>query len=54
VNWNHGFTGILIAYGVSAARVLVGLFRGRASDSRIDNFLLLAVAAFIAAIFLWT
>ena len=54
MNWNHGFTGILIAYGVSAAGLLVGLFRGRAPNSRIDAFLLIAVPVFLVAIFLWT
>jgi Type IV secretion-system coupling protein DNA-binding domain len=54
VNWDHGFTGILIIYGVSAVGLLVGLLRGRAPDSRIDYFLLLAVPVSIVAVFLWT
>jgi Type IV secretion-system coupling protein DNA-binding domain len=54
MNWDRGFTGILIIYGVSAVGLLVGLFRGRAPDSRIDYFLLLAVPVSIVAVSLWT
>jgi type IV secretory pathway TraG/TraD family ATPase VirD4 len=54
VNWNHGFTGILIAYGVSAAGVLVGLIRGRAPDSRLGLWPFVAIPVLIVAVFLWT
>ena len=53
MNWDHGFTGILIAYGVSAAGLFVGLLRGRAPDSRLNYFLFIAIPVLIVAVFLW-
>jgi hypothetical protein len=54
MNWDHGLTGILIAYGVSAAAIFVGLFLGRASESRLGLFPFLAIPVLIVAVFLWT
>jgi Type IV secretion-system coupling protein DNA-binding domain len=54
VNWNHGTTGLLIAYGICAFGVLVGLLSARAPASRLLAFPLIAVPILIVAVLLWT
>jgi type IV secretory pathway TraG/TraD family ATPase VirD4 len=54
VNWNHGTTGLLVAYGISAVGVLVGLTFGRAPMSRVLAFPLMAIPVLIVAVLLWT
>lgn len=54
MNWNHGTSGLLIGYLVSAAAVLLGLLIGRAPVSRILAFPLSAIPLLIVAVILWT
>ena len=54
MNWNHGTSGLLIGYLVSAAAVLLGLLVGRAAVSRILAFPLSAIPLLIVAVILWT
>jgi type IV secretory pathway TraG/TraD family ATPase VirD4 len=54
MNLNHGATGLLLVYGVSAAAVLTGMILGRAPITRILAFPLIAIPVFIVATMLWT
>jgi type IV secretory pathway TraG/TraD family ATPase VirD4 len=54
MNWNHGTSGLLIAFGVSAVSVLVGLLLGRAPVSRTLAFPLIAIPVLVVAMILWT
>jgi Type IV secretion-system coupling protein DNA-binding domain len=53
MNWTHGTHGLLIAFGVSAFAVLVGLNLGRAPLTRVIFFPLIAIPVFIIAVMLW-
>jgi hypothetical protein len=54
VSWTHGTSGLVIAYGVSAAAVLAGLIVGRATLQRTLAFPLMAIPVLIVAVLLWT
>jgi type IV secretory pathway TraG/TraD family ATPase VirD4 len=54
MNWNHGTSGLLIGYAISALCVLVGLALGRAPARRLLIFPLLAIPVCLIAVLLWT
>src|SRR5580704_9877810 len=54
MNLNHGATGLLLVYGVSAAAVLAGMIIGRAPITRILAFPLIAIPVLLAGMLLWT
>jgi len=54
MTWNHGTNGILIAFGISAFGVLLGLILGRATFQRTLLFPLMAIPIFFLAVLLWT
>jgi type IV secretory pathway TraG/TraD family ATPase VirD4 len=54
MSWNHGTSGLLIGYLVSAAAVFLGLLLGRAPASRLVAFPLIAIPVLIVAVLLWT
>jgi type IV secretory pathway TraG/TraD family ATPase VirD4 len=54
MTWTHGTHGLLIAFGISCAGVLLGLLLGRAPASRVLAFPLIAIPVCIVAVFLWT
>jgi hypothetical protein len=47
VTWTHGWTGILIAFGLTAAGTLVGLVTGKATAGKIIAFPLIAIPIFL-------
>jgi type IV secretory pathway TraG/TraD family ATPase VirD4 len=49
VNWDYGLNGFLVAYGLSAAAVLVGLMIGRAPMSRLLTFPFMAIVFLVVA-----
>src|SRR5580692_2025968 len=52
--WTHGTNGLLIAFGISAMCVLLGLLLGRAPISRVLLSPLIAIPVLIVAVILWT
>ena len=54
MTWNHGTNGLLIAFGISAFGVLLGLILGRATFQRTLLFPLTAIPIFFLAVLLWT
>src|SRR5580700_6792885 len=54
VDWTHGTNGLLIAFGISAFGVLLGLLLGRATLQRVLLFPLMAIPIFIVSLLLWT
>jgi type IV secretory pathway TraG/TraD family ATPase VirD4 len=54
MNWTHGTNGLLVAYGVSAVSVLIGLVLGRAPITRVLSFPLIAIPVFLVGVLLWT
>lgn len=49
----HGWAAIAVAYALSAAGVLFGLIKGRASLPRIAGFLLWAIPVLMTALLIW-
>src|ERR1700689_2855245 len=54
MTWNHGTNGLLIAFGISAFGVLLGLILGRATLQRTLLFPLTTIPIFIIALLLWS
>ena len=54
MTWNHGTNGLLIAYGVSAAAVFIGMLLGRAPALRLLLSPLISIPVLIVAVILWT
>jgi type IV secretory pathway TraG/TraD family ATPase VirD4 len=54
MNWNHGTSGLLIGYGISAFAVLLGLTLGRAPAQRLLFFPFIATPVCLIAVMLWS
>ena len=54
MTWTHGTNGLFVAFGVSAACVLLGLLLGRAPVARVLLSPLIAIPVLIVAVILWT
>jgi hypothetical protein len=54
MNWTHGWTGLLLPYGLTTAGVLAGLLVGGAKFDRLILFPFIAVPSLLAAALLWS